>query len=84
MQEVRQLSTDDARRPPNANDAMSHNADKPVMADADDGAQATPLPADDGIPYGAPILFLVVVVVCAQLNCMIERHRFGGDGRRSA
>ena len=44
----------------------------------------TPLPIDDGIPY-APILFLVLVVVCAQLNCIIERHRFGGsNARRSA
>ena len=57
------------------------------MTDANQEEQATtPLPIDDGIPY-APVLFLVLVVVCAQLNCIIERHRFGSsdeNARRSA
>ena len=57
------------------------------MTDANQEEQATtPLPIDDGIPY-APVLFLVLVVVCALLNCIIERHRFGSsdeNARRSA
>ena len=56
-----------------------------MAADNEEQQEATtPLPIDDGIQY-APILFLVLVVVCAQLNCIIERHRFGGsNARRSA
>ena len=56
-------------------------ARQPDMTDG----QATPLRVDDGVPYYAPILLLVVVVACAQLNCIIERHRFGdANARRSA
>ena len=63
-------------------------APKPAMAADNEEQQeaTTPLPIDDGIQY-APILFLVLVVVCAQLNCIIERHRFGSsdeNARRSA
>ena len=54
-----------------------------MAADNEEQQEATtPLPIDDGIPY-APILFLVLVVVCAQLNCIIERHRFGSSNARS-
>ena len=56
------------------------------MTDNQKEQATTPLPIDDGIPY-APVLFLVLVVVCAQLNCIIERHRFGSsdeNARRSA
>ena len=65
---------------------LARHLPKPAMAADNEEQQeaTTPLPIDDGIQY-APILFLVLVVVCAQLNCIIERHRFGGsNARRSA
>jgi hypothetical protein len=37
---------------------------------------------DGAIAY-VPLLFVIAIVVCAQLNCMLERWRFGEERIRS-